>query len=328
MEPNHNSQAMPAPTGKRRKRLLWAIVIVLITLFSVEGFARFQLGLGDPPVSIADPEIEYLFAPNQTCKRFGNLIHYNAYSMRSDDFPAKKSSPDEYRVMVFGDSVVNGGVLTDQRDIATSILQRELAIKLGRPVVVGNISAGSWGPPNMLAYAKRFGFFDADAVVIVLSSHDYADVPTFEPIVGVNPAFPAKKPWLASEEAIVRYLPRYLPWGQAVVESDPMVNAPSDKQIGWGIWAATELARAAEATGARVLFLQHWDQSELTSGAGIGHDLLANAMKGAGAAVIDLGPDEKARGAALYLDNIHLAPAGQQMLKEKILTSLEGIQDR
>jgi hypothetical protein len=174
---------------------------VLVGLFlAAESFCRFYLGLGDPPLSMADPRIEYLFKPNQNCRRFGNTIRYNAWSMRSDDFPARKADPNEYRVMVFGDSVVNGGALTDQSKLATMILQERLRADLKRPVIVGNISAGSWGPPNMLAYAQKFGLFDADVVVVVLSSHDYADVPTFTPVVGVDPSFPEHRPWCATWE--------------------------------------------------------------------------------------------------------------------------------
>ena len=66
--------------------------------------------------------------------------------------------------------------------MATTRLENKLAESLDRPVLVANIAAGSWGPPNILAYLRRFSFFDADVVVIVLNSPDYADAPTFEPL--------------------------------------------------------------------------------------------------------------------------------------------------
>lgn len=40
--------------------------------------ARFGLGLGNPPLSQAHPRIEYLLAPNQDVKRFGNRVAINA----------------------------------------------------------------------------------------------------------------------------------------------------------------------------------------------------------------------------------------------------------
>ena len=59
----------------------WGIIIgALFLLVGLECLARFCLGLGDPPLSIPDKTIDYLFAPNQVCHRFGNLIVYNNVS--------------------------------------------------------------------------------------------------------------------------------------------------------------------------------------------------------------------------------------------------------
>ena len=103
-----------------------------------------------------------------------------------------------------------------QADICSEVMKRHLETHLGRKVVVGSISAKSWGAPNELAYIQRFGLFDADAVVLVLSSHDYADVPTFVKVVGVDPEYPDHTPFFAAFEIFTRYLPRYVrgPWGR------------------------------------------------------------------------------------------------------------------
>lgn len=197
---------------KQRRRSSFSVWLLRLGLATIAGFAllevvaRYCFDLGDPPRMMSDPLIEYLYRPNQTCRRFGNLIHYNAYSMRADDFPPHKRSPHELRVMVVGDSVINGGAPTNQSQLATAILQRELSARLHRPVIVGNCSAPSWGPPNELAYMLRYGLFDADVVVIVLSSHDYADAPTFKSRVGVSPAAPDQQPYTAATELLLRYL--------------------------------------------------------------------------------------------------------------------------
>ncbi len=189
---------------------LWILVVALVALIGLgEIAARVLLGLGDPPLSIAHPTIEYMFKPNQDTYPLHHHVHINAYGMRSPDFPARKRDASEYRVIVFGDSVINGGNQTDDAQLATTLLQQELSTKLGRPVVVGNVSAGSWGPPNMLAYAREFGFFDADMVLIVVSSHDYSDAPTFEPL---NPStHPTERPTSALYDGATRYLPRFIP---------------------------------------------------------------------------------------------------------------------
>ena len=129
----------------RSRRLFAAGFGLLAVLAAAEMTCRYVIGLGDAPLSEADPQMEYLFQPSQTCHPLHHLVHINRYSMRSDDFPAHKSNGAELRVMVVGDSVVYDGVQIDQHDICTEVLKRQLARDLHRPVVVGNISAKSWG---------------------------------------------------------------------------------------------------------------------------------------------------------------------------------------
>ena len=194
---------------KNQNRFL-AVALALAS----EPFCRFGIGLGDPPLYQADEAIEYLLQPSKTYRRFHHRFSVNRYSMRADDFSPKKSGPEELRVLVIGDSVVYGGVLIDQHDIDTEILKRDLQQQLGRPVVVGNASAKSWGPPNELAYLERFGTLDADVVVLELSSGDYADAPTFVPTVGISADYPNRKPRSAVADLFGTYLlPRYFHYG-------------------------------------------------------------------------------------------------------------------
>lgn len=190
------------------RRKLFLVLLALAVIVSGELFCRMVLGLGDPPLYVTDPQIEYMMKPDQDVKRFGNHVFVNHWGMRSPEISQHKQNTDEIRVLIFGDSVVNGGSETDQSLLATTLMQQRLQTTLGRPVVVGNISAGSWGPGNWLAYAKRYGFFDADVLVLVVNSGDFADNPTFAPL---KSSHPTQKPLLALQEAVFRYLPRYLP---------------------------------------------------------------------------------------------------------------------
>ena len=215
----------------------WIVALIAVCLLAVGGEwgARSVLGLGDPPLSITHPRIEYLYAPNQDVRRFGKRILINAFGMRSEPFGLSKGA-DELRVLVFGDSVVNGGNLTDHNDLATTRLAHDLRpVAGGRRVVVGNVSAGSWGPGNWLAYSQTYGFFDADVVVLVASSHDLGDNPTFAPL---DPnTHPTRKPLLALTEGLTRYLPRYLPaflGGAALPRSNRYVQTGTGRR-GWPI---------------------------------------------------------------------------------------------
>ena len=141
------------------KKALVALAAVCLLAVGGEWYARTVLGLGDPPLSITHPRIEYLYAPNQDVRRFGKRFLVNDYSMRSAPFAARKGA-DERRVLVFGDSVVNGGNLTDHEDLATTRLAHDLLpFAGGNKVVVGNVSAGSWGPGKLAGVQPGLWFF-------------------------------------------------------------------------------------------------------------------------------------------------------------------------
>ena len=200
--------------GFLRRTWFWTasgVTVVLLVLLALELVARWGFGLGDPPLSQNHPTIGYLYQPHQHSRRFGNDFRINAYSMRSDPFPFDKSNPDELRVLFFGDSILNGGSLTDQADLATELLKTSLSQELNRPVVTGNVSAGSWGPQNQLAYIDQFGLFNADVVVLLLNSEDFDDEGGTQLVAGFSPDHPRDKPPFALYEAVFRYLPRYLP---------------------------------------------------------------------------------------------------------------------
>ena len=72
-----------------------------------------------------------------------------------------------------GDSVIFGGLVDDKR-LATNLFA------LARPdLEIFNVSSGSWGPGNWLGWIDSRGYLDAKFLVIVLSSHDAFDQPTY-----------------------------------------------------------------------------------------------------------------------------------------------------
>jgi lysophospholipase L1-like esterase len=182
--------------------------------------------------------------------------------MRADDFPPQKSSGNELRVMVIGDSVVYGGVRIDQSEIGTEILKRSLERQFRVPVVVANGSAKGWGPPDELAYLKRFGTLDADVVVLELSSHDYADTPSFSPIVGISPEYPDTKPRLAAADLFETYLSRYLSLGHRDTALTNRTYTALD--IAKCRDAERDIFRLARAHQAKVALVQHLSLPELT----------------------------------------------------------------
>lgn len=307
------------------KRLIWVSITIVIMIAGGELFAQCYLGLGTPLLSVADPKIEYIFKPDQDIYRFGNHIVINHYGMRKIPF-APHSTKNELRVMVFGDSVLNGGNLTDHADLATTILQERLADTNASKVVVGNISAGSWGPGNWLAYANKYGFFDANVVILVVSSHDYADNPKFQPL---NPnTHPTERPLSALVEGISRYLPRYLPYfasSKNSNESDHFAK-PAAEEATKGLEDLKDFLVLAKNRSKLVLVFQHWEKEELESSeAKPGNKKIREMCESIGISPVQLMPyfNEAIRsGNNPYRDNIHPNQIGQRLIAKAILENL------
>jgi hypothetical protein len=184
------------------KRLLIAVGTLLILFIAAEIILRKVWGFCDAPLYRADNHFEYILKPNQLCYRFGKKSYYNSYSQRNDEITPQ----DSIIIDGFGDSVINGGVLSDQDSIATTKLSKYLTAKYGKKVLVLNIAAGSWGPDNCYAYLQQYGNFHCKSMFLVVSSHDSFDDMTFEPTVGKDPEHPDKQYTFATWELIDRYV--------------------------------------------------------------------------------------------------------------------------
>ncbi len=182
---------------------------VVVGLFVVlEVGLRWLFGFGNPLTYITDEKIGYLLAPNQHTKRFGNRIGINEYSMRGA--PVEKTlSSSTLRILLLGDSIVNGGWWTDQNKTISSLMSYSLPSAITSrfsQVEVLNASANSWGPRNELAYLQKFGNFNARVVVLVINTDDlFATAPTSLP-VGRDRNYPGRKPPFALVEVFNRYV--------------------------------------------------------------------------------------------------------------------------
>jgi hypothetical protein len=304
-------------------------VVGLVTGVSAEVFARFVLRLGDPPLYVADKEVEYLMVPSRRYERFYQdkplgkpfVSEYNQWSMRSPEFGKAKGRSSERRVLVIGDSVVNGGPQCDQADLATTLLATDLATP-ERPAVVANIACGSWGPPNQLAYVRKFGTFEADVAVIVLNHEDASDVPTFAPL---GRDFPTRTPVLALEEALFRYVPLWLEsrgWlgggrGASVggVAGRDEAKVAADTEV--ALQAVRDLVGVLRGNGVKVAAVLHAAQSELGGTPRAGTVALRRCLTALDVPVlttIEAANAALATGMPVYRDDIHLNPPGQRVL--------------
>jgi hypothetical protein len=195
---------------------------------------------------------------------FGNEIDFNRDSMRSPDFPEHKASPNEFRVMVFRrQHRTYGGTKVDQktsrpRACATS------SSPLKRPVVVGTSPPAVGARPTWTPTLERYGFFDADVVVIVVSSHDVSDAMSFTPIVGLDPDYPDHKPRLALWQIGIALPPPLLAIRhQANSPPEPHPTTEPVAQVEASMAGLRHLIQTARESGARVIVTQHFERTEL-----------------------------------------------------------------
>ncbi len=209
------------PVDARHTRPTWVrwlrrigIAFIAITIAGAiagEIFLRMRYGLGSPLLYVDHPTIGYTAKPNQDMTRFGNHIVTNIYGMRSKPITPQKTNPDELRILLIGDSIIFGGNLTDHEDLPATILQHRLETLVKRPVVVATAACGGWSPTNMLAYVREYGLFDADVVVLILSTHDWRQNETARLSQDTSDSrYPRTKPLSALGEAYFRYLPTLL----------------------------------------------------------------------------------------------------------------------
>ena len=175
---------------------------IISVLAATELSLRLAFGFGNPVLVQADPNSGYRFQPNQKVWRFGRTIEYNQYSQRSEAIAPQKPTRT-LRILMTGDSVLNGGNPTDQPRTITELFEDRLSSS-GRGAEVLNASAGSWGIGNQLGYLRKFGTFGSDAVIIQIGTHDLLQPTSTGDAVG-SIYFPNQRPILAIQEAWTRY---------------------------------------------------------------------------------------------------------------------------
>ena len=196
---------------------------LLVVLVGGETFLRAYYGFCDTVLMQESRYYEYIAQPSQRRFRFRRHVEYNSKSMRS---PEPDSSAQ--KIMGFGDSILNGGVLVDQDSLATTIMSKHLSQSRGRKVQFLNVSSGSWGPDNCFAYLERHGDFKAKTFWLFVSSHDAYDSMNFEKTVDVVAGYPSRQYSFAWLELCNRYL---LPALSSMLRANAASAAPRTLRI-------------------------------------------------------------------------------------------------
>ncbi|MBW4481985.1 MAG: SGNH/GDSL hydrolase family protein [Tildeniella torsiva UHER 1998/13D] len=299
---------------------LWLLGIGVGAIAIAELLLRIRYGLGNPPLYVADTRTGYRLAPNQSLRRRGNRIEINQYSMRGPAV-APQRPVDTLRVLMVGDSIVNGGWWTDQSQLLSVKVQEALA-SLHPPgietVEVFNASANSWGPRNELGYLLRFGTFEAQLVLVVLNTDDLFAIAPNSYELGRNPAYPTRRPPLALWEVAQRRL-GYTP--------SPALQALHDQggdRVGVNLEALRQINQVVLAAGGRLAIAMTPLRRELEPDGPRDYERVARQRLTAftqseGIPYLDGLPlFQQTAHERLYFDHIHLSPEGNDWVSQAL----------
>ena len=316
------------------------ILLIIITtgigcVVLVEGGLRLMFGLGNPPLYIADDEIGYLLAPNQNLRRMGNQIQINQYSMRS--VAIAEAKPDSlFRVLLLGDSIVNGGWWTDQQEILSASLTKKLnsdVNSITNSVQVLNASANSWGPRNELAYLKRFGLFNSQVLILVINTDDlFATAPNSD-LVGRDRNYPDHKPFLALTEAYERFIAKPQPLPNQKPEKGDLAKGEAQRdRVGLNLQAIREIKATAETENTQFILamtplLRDLGETGPRDYEQKARNRLQEFTTQEQITYIDFLPifADFPQPEFLYRDHIHLSPQGNHLVSETLAKSLESL---
>jgi hypothetical protein len=307
------------------KIALLVLAVGGVLLGIVELILRKKYGLGTPPLYVADARTGYRLAPNQSLQRRGNRIEINQYSMRGGAIQSQPP-PDTLRVLMLGDSIVNGGWWTDQAQILSQGVRDALiSLEAGvfRQVEVLNASANSWGPRNQLGYVVRFGLFESQVVLLVLNTDDLFAIAPNSLELGRSPAYPTRRPPLALVEVAQRLQKRtpspalqalYDQGGDRVaanLEAIRQLHLLVSQEQRRLLLALTPLRRELEKEGPR-------DYER------VARHRLNRLAQDLAIPLLDFLPIFKQNGGklnggdSLYRDHIHLSPAGNRLVGQAL----------
>ena len=293
-----------------KRNINYFLIILCSFLIVIECILRLCFGFCDALLYQSSDRYEYILQPNQNKYRFGTRLITNRYSQRSEE-------PDSTKTIVLGlgDSIIYGGGWMDHDSLATTLFSNETGMQML------NISCGSWGPDNNVAYLREKGTFGAKAMVLVCSSHDAYDGMSFVPVVGVWPNYPDKQYKLAIWELIDRYMIPYIKLKtQTKHYADPdaeVEKKAEDRQViqksPYFVKGFDDLKHIADSLQIPFYVYLHAEQGEVD--AGRYNDMGQQIMMWADTAHIQLinGIKEGER-IDMYHDAIHFNECGQRHL--------------
>ncbi len=308
---------------------IWISVVGIIAAAAlIEITLRLGFGFGRPPLYVADPSMGYRLAPNQNIRRFGNRILINQYSMRAGEI-SPIPTPNHFRLFLLGDSLANGNWWTDQEDILSALIARDLQPILSEQYTVVeplNASANSWGPRNQTAYLQRYGTFGASVLVLLLNTDDLFGTQPTDLQVGRDRNYPDRNPPFALAELFSRLLDRLFKMNSSIPGLEDIQNEGGDR-VRKNLSAIDLIYRQTSAENAKFLLVLSPLKREIPGPRD--YEIAARQRLQDWAlenkiSYVDLLPtfQKHPNTDTLYRDHIHLSPLGNQLVSSIITASI------
>jgi lysophospholipase L1-like esterase len=319
-------QAEVSPAvGRRRTVTRWLVRAgwSFLAMFIVTELFLRALGLHRPVIYEAT-SYGYRAVPNQDIFRLGNRIVYNAYGMRSEPIAARPAA-GVARVLCLGDSVTNGGVITDQSLTYPAQLEQLLRERVG-PTEVLNASVPGWATANELGWLRENGAFGAEVVVLAISTHDLFQPMVGSDIVGHHPAYPAARPVLAWTNLLTHYIWPRLSAGVGLEDPGAGAFVPSSEAAAHNIGNVLAMAEAARSAGARflVLFLEQGGPEESDNVTKAAKRMLFAALHRSDIRLVSLRDATERYGReTLFRDDVHPNTFGNAVIAQTVAESLD-----
>jgi hypothetical protein len=237
------------------------------------------------------------------------------------------AAPGVMRVLCLGDSVTNGGAITDQADTIPYRLEALLRQRLGKAEVL-NASAPGWAIANELGWLSTYGILDSQFVVLVISTHDLFQPLAPASVVDAHPSFPSRRPILALEDIVRHYLLPILMSEGSAADPGAAGIAVSEMQAQTNrddVLTINDIVKQGKGQLVVVFLAQGRDRSDDMATLGAKREFFSLLDRHA-IPVVTLGSEVESRGRdAMFRDDVHPNPAGNLAIAEAMVRELSAL---
>ena len=296
------------------RKIKYAIGVIVGVFVAVELLLRLVFGLGSPPLFEKSLEYGYRFKPNQDIRIFGNRIYFNDKGLRSEEI---ETIPEDgtIRILCVGDSITYGGVLATQNETYPYLLQNLLNETSSKKFEVINASAPSWGIQNEEAYLLEHGLYESNVVVLQLGRGDIFATKSDSGIVGTSPRYPARRPLLAIEELIVRYILK-------LEEEEVDTKTTGSENLKANLNSLRKISDIVKERNATLLVIYVPNLTELREAEGTNlqsSDVIHAEAVRLGVPFLDLTKEfRKNKNIKLFRDDVHPDPEGNKIIARTV----------